>query len=195
MIASDDLPRLKWAISAVVVAVALVAAAFWHLDRQRREALAELDRTQRAYRSAHARYVNAQRDENQVRHLIARFEAFRGRGLVGPEARLDWVERVRRARETSGLQRLEFELRPRRPLRTSDARYRLTASTMSLHGSLPHEGHLLAFLERIFEESTALTRVRRCTLDRLAATTQEDKLDFACEIDWITVEPPQERTP
>ena len=38
MIASDDLPRLKWAISAVVVAVALVAAAFWHLDRQRTRA-------------------------------------------------------------------------------------------------------------------------------------------------------------
>ena len=188
MIASDDLPRLKWAISAVVVAVALVAAACWHLDRQRKEALGELDRAQRAYRNAHARYVNAQRDENQLRHVIARFDALRERGVVGPEARLDWVERVRRARESAGLERLEFEVRPRRPLRASDARYRLTASTMSVLGELPHEGHLLNFLDQVFTETSALPRVRRCRVSRLPEGPDGSKLAFECEIDWVTVQ-------
>ncbi|MCB1928253.1 MAG: hypothetical protein KDH17_09485 [Rhodocyclaceae bacterium] len=188
MIASDDLPRLKWAISAIVIAIALVAAAFWHLDRQRKEALGELDRAQRAYRNAHARYVNAQRDEDQLRHVIARFEALRGRGVVGPEARLEWVERVRRARESAGLERLDFEVRPRRPLRASDASYRLTASTMRILGDLPHEGHLLAFLDRIFDETSALPRLRRCALSRLAEGGDGGSIGFDCEIDWITVQ-------
>ncbi|MCB1908380.1 MAG: hypothetical protein KDH15_13505 [Rhodocyclaceae bacterium] len=192
MIASDDLPRLKWAISAVVVAAATVAAAWWHLEDQRKQVRSELDLAQRAYRSAHARYVDAQRDEDQIRRVIAHFEDFRGRGVVGPEARLEWVERVRRAREFAALPQLEFEIRPRRPLRSSDARYRLTASTMSVLGELPHEGRLLDFLEQVCEETSALTRVRRCRLARMAAEGNGGHLGFECEIDWITVQPDEE---
>ncbi len=195
MISAADLPRLKWPIGAVVLALVSAAAALWHVDRQRLTALQALGGAQRAYRDAHARYIDAQRDEDLLWRVVDRFARLQASGVVGPEARLDWVERVRRAREQAGLPRLDFELRPRRPLNSGGGAQVMTASTMSVHSEMVHEGRLLDFLQRLREEPTALTRVRRCVIERRDRIEDKPMLGFECEIDWITVQSTEQPSP
>lgn len=189
MITGADLPRLKWAFASVALSIGLASAAVWTMDMHRVERLRALGDAQRAYRDAHSRYINAQRDEDLLRDTVARFDALKARGIAGDERRLEWIERVRSARERAGMSELDFELRPRRPLRAKpqDGVFQLTASTMSLSGDLRHEGHLLEFLDAVLEESSALPRVRRCMLERQHGDAAASTLSAICEIDWITI--------
>lgn len=189
MITAADLPRLQWAIASIALALVLAGGAIWVADKHRGERLHGLDDAQRSYREAHGRYINAQRDEDLLRDVVARFDALRARGVAGEERRLEWIERVRAARERAGMAELDFELRPRRPLLASprDGALQLTASTMSLRSELRHEGHLLEFLDAVLTESSALPRVRRCSVERQHGPAGSDPLGVSCEIDWITV--------
>jgi len=195
MISATDIPRLKWPIGAVVLALLLVGAILWYMDQQRQVALRGLGSAQRSYRDAHARYIDAQRDEDLLWRVVNRYAGLQARGVVGPEARLDWVERVREARAQAGLPQLDFELRPRRPLTAGGTVPVMTASTMSVSSEMAHEGRLLEFLDLLRAEPTALTRVRRCRIDRRAQPDTAATLDFECEIDWITIQTAERPAP
>lgn len=192
MIAATDLRRLRWPLATVAIAVLAFGVLVWQLDRHRADATRIQQEAQTAYREAHRRYVEAQSNEAQLRATIRRFQDLRARGVVGDEARLRWIERVRSAREEAGLPQVDYELRPRRSLAVALATpgYELTASTMKIHSRLRHEGRLLDFLNHLAAEPSAHLSVRQCDLTPLAQPLAgPDTLDFECELDWITIAP------
>lgn len=190
MIAARDLPRLRGASASIAVAVVMAGTAVWQVNAHRAQARQELMSAQDRYRAARSRYLNAQRDENLVRVTIDRFHLLEKSGMVGEEARLDWIERLRAAREAAQLPQLSFELRPRRELgaASAGAKLTLTGSTMAVAGRLPHEGRLLDFISALSAEPTALMQVRRCSVVRPDGPPgKPDTLGFNCELEWITV--------
>ena len=194
MITADDLPRLKWSIAALVASLIAAAGALWHLDQELGRASYDRDDAERRYREARKTYLTARRDESRMRETIDRFRTLERAGMVGEEARLDWIEHLARARQAAGLRRLEYELRPRRKLAEAAAApsHQLTASTMKITSRLAHAGRALAFLDELSTEPTALMRVQTCKLSRPTATEAEaDQLALDCELDWVTVNPPE----
>ncbi len=188
MIGPTDLPRLKWPLLAVALAISVAGGLVWLVDTQRSQELSALADAQRAYREAHARYIGAQRDEDLLRDVLGRFSMLELRGQVGDERRLDWVERIRNARTSAGLAQLDFELRPRRPLGQADGGpLEMTASTLHLSTSVRHGGKLLRFLDTILEERSATPRIDRCSMKRRAGEGSENALEVACNLDWITI--------
>lgn len=185
---SADLARLKGPVALLLASLLLVGATLWKLEQSLEAERREQNDAERAYREAHRRYVDARRDEAFSRETIERFRALQSLGVVGDEARLDWVERLKAARESAQLQRLDFELRPRRRLAASPGdSFALTASTMRIHSNLMHEGRLLDFLDQLAAEPSALMHVRSCEIDRLDRSVAAPGLEFDCEIDWITI--------
>lgn len=188
MITMADLKRLRLAILALAASLSVVIAGWAHLERELADAHAARQQADRSYRDAHRNYVAARQDEGLMRDTIARFKALEARGVVGEEARLDWVEHVNAARQSARLQRLDFELRPRRRIGAQGGGgFMLTASTMQVRSQPAHAGRLLDFLDALSPERTALTRVRSCEIGYPPPADVRELLEFDCEIDWITV--------
>jgi hypothetical protein len=184
-----DLARLRWPL---LTALALTLAGgylVWLAEAHHQARRAELARTQETYRRGHDRLRQAEADEAEIRRTIGRFRALEARGAVGPEQRLEWIERLRLARERLGLPALDYELRPRRPLEPGGGAggYRLTASPMRLTAALLHEEDLLRLLAELRAEPSAILRPLGCRLAR----GPEAGLAADCELEWVTVEPPR----
>ena len=195
----NDLSRLRWPLLACVVLAAAGTQLVWLAETGFQSRREELRRAEENYRRGHGRLQQAERDEAQIRETIGRFRALEARGVVGQEQRLEWVERLRAAREHLRLPALEYELRPRRALEgaalpassaASAAGYRLSASAMRLRTELVQEEDLLRLLAELRAEPSAIVRPVWCRMSRPTGAAQV--LTAECELEWITVEPGRE---
>lgn len=191
-----DLLRLRWPVLSAVVLAAAGAQLVWLAEVGHQRRREDLRRVEEEYRRGHDRLLQAERDEGQIRETIGRFRALEARGVVGPEQRLEWIERLRAARERLALPALDYELRPRRPLvpaganaerggADTDTGYRLTASTMHVKAGLVHEEDLLRLLDALGAEPSAIVRPAWCRITQAGGAG----LSAECELEWITVAP------
>lgn len=185
-----DLLRLRGALLAALVLILAGGQLVWMAESRHQAGQSTLARAEEAYRQGHGRLLQAERDEAALRSTIERFHALERRGVVGPEQRLEWVERLGAIQARLRLPALDYELRPRRPLEpgagaTGD--YRLGASTMLLRASLVHEEDLLGLLADLHDEPSAIVRPTRCHLTRPAAGGEGLKAE--CEVELVTVAP------
>ncbi|MBL8439010.1 MAG: hypothetical protein JNM61_12490 [Zoogloeaceae bacterium] len=184
----DDLLRLRWPIIAAVVMALAGGYLVWlaQIRHEAREAL--LARLASEYRRTHGRLLQAQGEEAQIREAIGRFRRLEDRGVVGPEHRLDWVERLAAVRQRLNLPALEYELRPRQPLdpAAASARLRVTRSAMEVSATVLHEEDLLGLLAGLQAEPSAIVRPTECRLAR--PTSGQGGLSAHCALDWITLE-------
>lgn len=165
-------------------ATALTAAFTYLAERETAFRRAEAERS-----SISTRLSRSQQDEPEIRRALERFDALRNQGVVGPERRLEWAERISLIRNTHKIPAIEFELAPQRKLPTSFSDISLRASTMTLRARLLHEGDLLRILEDLRQQGSAEVLPRRCVLERGtdSETTLPLALSAVCELDWITV--------
>lgn len=185
-----DLSRLRWPFAAALVLAAAGAQVVWLAEAGHLARREELRRIEENYRRGHARLLQAERDEAQLRETIGRFRGLEASGVVGQEQRLEWIEHLRAIRERLHLPALDYELRPRRPLDDPGVRsagYRLSASVMRLRAQLVHEEDLLRLLAELRSESSAIVRPLWCHLAR--SPSGAPGLAAECELEWITVEP------
>lgn len=185
-----DLLRLRWALLAAVVMILAGVQLVWWAQGKHETSRTTLRQVEEAYRRGHARLQQAERDEAQIRDTIGRFRSLEGRGVVGPEQRLEWIERLRAIRDRLRLPALDYELRPRRPLEAGNGpaeAYQLSASTLWLRATLVHEEDLLRLLADLRGEPSAIVRPTQCRMTRPA--TASAGLLAECELELLTVTP------
>lgn len=187
-----QLSRLRWPLLTSLVLAAAGAWLVWTAKDAYQVQRQALRREEEAFRQGRDRLQRAEREEAEIRETIGRFRALEARGVVGPEQRLEWIERLRTARERLQLPALDYELRPRRALEGGPAPapatgYRLATSTMRLRAELVQEEDLLRLLDDLRAEPSAIVRPMWCRVAR--SETGGRGLAAECEVDWITVEP------
>ncbi len=168
----------------------LSAALLWFAhDALRREYAARVSATQEA-REAADRYRHTAADESIIRDTIARFHTLRLRGIIGPEQRLDWADRLRSIRDQHHFAQLDFELSPQRivgPLSTPGD-YQLGTSRMQLRAGLLHEGDFFDLMTELRQPGNAIVAPRRCTLTPSAErAAQGINLRAECTLEWLTI--------
>jgi len=139
-----------------------------------------------------ARLSQAQTEEITIRPSLAHFNALQKRGVIGPEHRLEWAERmsqIRRARKPM----LDYEMAPQTLLEKTSAGLSLHASRMIIKAHLLHEGDLLRLIDELHAIDSAIVLPRRCTIERQDPGAPNPSLFASCELDWITLTLDQER--
>lgn len=187
-----DLVRLRTPLIVLFLCLLLALAAGWHAYVQEESATAQARSANASFREARNRYEAARRDEALMRLTIKRFRVLEAQHMIGAEERLGWIERLRAARESTGLAQLSYELRPRQPILRPDehGRYKLTSSRMLINADALHGQSLVDFLDRLALESSALMMIRSCDIKRHDDAGMVDAkaaLDVRCELDWVTV--------
>lgn len=153
----------------------------------RQEAHLRLGTATRAAQTAQHQLRQAQEDEGTTRETIARFQALQAQGLVGPEQRLEWIERLKGLQQRLALPTLDYEIRPRQLAPGADP-LRLARSTMLLRVEVLHEEDFLAMLADLAQEPTALVYPQRCRLHPSEVRTGRiPYLTAECELEWLTL--------
>lgn len=138
-----------------------------------------------------ARLAAANADEAAIRGRIERFRDLEARGVVGPERRVDWIERIEEVRRARRLLDVRYEFSPQTALDKgvddiSTSGYRFMSSTMQLHMQLLHEEDLFVFLSDLAATVPALLRTRDCVVERTGSAP--GRLRAQCILDWITLQ-------
>lgn len=193
------LRHIRWALAAMLLMLAAGAAAVYYANQFHASAIASQASASAARRGAQGKLARARDEEQELRATTARFQELAQRGVIGDERRLDWVEQIRRIRETRKLFDLQYEIAPQQPLDAAAGPYPFMASPMRLTMQLLHEEDLLGFLDDLTAQAPAYLRTRRCAVDRLpppAAPPAEatPQLRAECELDWITIRKPPANT-
>lgn len=187
------LKSLRWNLALLLLAVLLAAAAIaasLHFGRQFKQAHQHA-LAQRA--ETRAKLARVHDDEREIRAKINRYQELIRQGRIAPETRLEWVETLRRIKESRRLLDLDYEISPQRPLdekARSTGGYDFLASPMKLAMPLLHENDLLGLLADLSAQVHALVSVKSCRIERSLADPQHPgaTLQAHCEIDWITLQ-------
>jgi len=127
-----------------------------------------------------------------------RYRALVARGHIGPERRLDWMERIAEVQQARRLFDFRYEFAPQQALGETPqgnitGGFQFVSSTMKLQMQMLHEDDLLGFLDDLAHTVPALLQARECRIGRFmqgatAATGPAPRLTADCSIDWITLQ-------
>ncbi|MGC4404900.1 hypothetical protein [Methyloversatilis sp. MC4-4] len=196
MMRLNDLRRAG-ASALLALAMALAgAAAVWASTRLAGDVRQAHERALAARTEAQRALAGARAEEAEIAAKIDRFRHLVERGAVGTEQRLAWVELIRDARARHHLGAVDYEFSPQRPLdpliAPADAdQLEAAGSTLRIRMPLLHEGQLIALLDDLAFNASAVVRVRECSVTRAGVASDAEQLVADCLLDWITFRPRQ----
>jgi len=191
--ASKTLKRIRWNLLFIVTTILIGAAMLYYsrivlLDAQKNHKQATTKRAE-----VQGKLANARNEEQELLEKFSRYEGIVKNGYIGSERRLDWIEQIRKIKNTRKLIDVVYELEPQTVLDGTNASgFDFMVSNMRLQMQLLHEEDLLNFLADLRDGVRAYTSVKSCNVMRQTRTGSSVQLAADCSIDWVTL---RERSP
>ena len=159
---------------------------------------ARLDESGHQLREFRGRFRFIDDEERLIEDLLPRFRALEAHGVIGSEARLDWVETLRAASRRLALPELRYALstQERLPadLSAGPIAFGVYRSLMELHLGLLHEDDLLRLLNLMERESQGLFSASSCQIRRAGTHFVElpsaVNLRAVCVLEWFSLREP-----
>ena len=195
---NEDLLMIKWQITFFIICTAIAAGIFWGADALDSQASRNLSIAQGELYSASSAVDLIEEEEATIVEYIDRYQEISEEGVIEPEDRLVFLEKVANLRaqfdlfpialnieEQLGV-RLQYDPAETEPGGPVD----LKTSTVSIRLSLLHEEDLTRFLGNLLN-SGGLYQTRECEISSLNQATQNflflaQHLTASCEILWYT---------
>ncbi|MBU1222540.1 MAG: hypothetical protein KKA22_05220 [Gammaproteobacteria bacterium] len=187
-------PVLKLSLILVLAALLLAGVGVLWSRQQALDAQAARLQQQAALNAAQQQLDRSRQQQRLIDTHLADYQALAGRGFVGAEDRLAWIEAVQLASREVGLAGLEYRLTPRAASGPELAQgLPLGQTAMFLTMPLLVETDLPRFLAALKTRAPGVYRVHGCRLSRLGGTSFEavnlPRLQAECELLWFTVAP------
>ena len=190
-----EFKKIRWDLLLFFAALGIGTAAVVFLHQYGQNAERDLQRAQAERLDVRNKLARVKDEEKEIREKIAKYQSMATQGLIGPEHRLDWVEKVRQFKQGRKLVELQYELSPQHLLdkaivASDGAGFDVMASPMKPEVQMLHEEDLLNFLADVRQGAQAYVRPRQCSIERLPIATREASnaalLKAECQLDWIT---------
>ena len=191
---------LKLSLILVLIALLLAGIGVLWSRQQALDAQAARLQQQSALNAAQQQLDRSRQQQRLIDTHLVNYQALAGRGFVGAEDRLAWIEAVQLANREIGLAGLEYRLTPRIASDPELAQgLPLGQTAMFLTLPLLVETDLPRFLAALKARAPGIYRVQGCRLSRLGSASFEavnqPRLQAECELLWFTVAPPHRGTP
>lgn len=186
---------LKWPLLLLLISViasgAMLGAAFLYLESEKKVN----DSSQRMMGDARSRMSNANRELDDLKSSIDKFNSLKKRGAFSPENRLAWIEYMLQLQKAHNISSLEFELGARKkPVLQGNKSFTavdIFASPLSLKFKSLHEGEAFSFLGAVNQAQGGVFPLESCLMSRigpLALTDAQPRLEVDCKAYWVTLE-------
>ena len=155
-------------------------------------------------RDARTRFQRSGDERELIVRFMGPYQELSGRGLIGPERRINWLEALRTSNQQAQLFGAEYQIGSQQPYAYAQdfnaPKLGMAQSVMKLTLRLAHEGELMRFLRVLEAQNVGKFEINQCVLERSAATSVSTRvqpnLSAECELAWITINPePVERRP
>lgn len=188
----DDFPLIRMAlivlVASLLASAALVGASRAFQTRQRDD----MAQAQAQRNDADNKLRQAKIDKQEIQEYQSRYLRLRGRGFVGEEKRLDWMEQIKSIRESRKLLPITYEISAQQVFQVdpevSIGDLELRGSKIKFQMDLLHEGYLLNFLDDL--SGKGFYTVQECTVKRVGAepvNSQSPRLTAECALYWLTL--------
>jgi hypothetical protein len=151
---------------------------------------------QRALDEARLRYQRSGEERDLLTRYAPEYVALVGYGFIGAEQRVNWIDSLRIANETTGLFGVQYQIGAQTPYRLPELpEAALAQSPMTIDLRLLHEGDLMRFLRALAASRAGVFTLNECTLERLGAEPlgrAQPNLRADCELSWISAPRPAE---
>jgi hypothetical protein len=186
-----DIAALR--LPVLVLGLSIFLAAAWVIGtRQYHNVLkTELDGVTRSLNAAKAQLANAR---DQDTHFTANAQTYKrlvGKGLFGPERRLEWIDKVGELREHHQLFGIDYDISAQRRFDVPGAPSNAMASKVELKIDALHEGDVFALLKDLVAEAPGVFMLESCSLKRLETAEPQvlkPNVGAVCVLQWITLE-------
>lgn len=181
---------------ALVISVALFAGGqyIWQQASEAHET------QKRSLNSVRDQYQALDDERRLIEDYLPKFEELEGKGIIGKEHRLNWVEALREGAARAKLPELRYQIyeqeeyTPEFPVETGA--FKLYASDMRLEIGLLHEGDLPALLRVLKRQAHGVYSIRDCKVTRSGNELKKDpkatNLRATCDLTWFTIREPSE---
>lgn len=194
---AKDFKRLQWSIAFLVLMTLIGGGSLWSTFMLQKATEKNSKQATAASLEIQGKLARARDEEQELRDKIGRYQALVGRGLIGEEKRLDWVETIARIKTARRLSKVDYEFAPQRladssilPGGASAGSYEIVSSQMKLRLNMLHEGELLGFLAELRGAVQAMVQVRSCVIEPItdrAIRGNNAQLKADCTLEWITL--------
>lgn len=147
---------------------------------------------------AKRRYQDSDIEKAMISQYLPEYKALQTRGFIGPENRLKWIDALRTVDRGLGNFGVQYQLSPqgtyKGPLSDEPVAARLRESSMEIRFGVVHEGHFLAFVAALEAQQPGIYSLRSCSLEpahRDKPQPRARNLNANCQIDWVTMQPPE----
>lgn len=186
-----DRRQLYFSGTLTVILIAIGAGLVWWSTQETKKAQASVLQAERRANDIRNRLRQINTEEQEIRNKSALYRQLEQRKIVGAEQRLDWIELIDSIREQHRLFEIDYEVSQQKQEGTPVGDFRLSASDMSFHLPLLHEGDLLNFIEDLQQRAPALIHVKQCEISRSTGKAErqagEPNLDAHCQLRWNTI--------
>ena len=193
----DDFRRIGLGLAAAVAMAAAGGALVFATLQLQVGARKDQAAAQAKRQEIQGRLARARDEELEIKSKITRYNELSGRGILGEEMRLDWVEQIRAIKTARKLYDIQYEIAPQEAIGAAilpgaSGNFEFLSSAMQMKMKLLHEEDLLNFLADLRSTAQAYLRVRRCDVERLPKAGGDSpgvppQLAADCSIDWITI--------
>jgi len=174
--------------------LACAVAAYTHMRWQ--QSVRSIDAARTSLTALRERELALDAEQARYGRLEDALARLREHGFVTDRARVRWIDAVRAAEQTSGLEGVEYQAIGERAVNFAPADDAvgtgLTEYLVRLQAPVLHEGHLLDFLDALRAGPAGILRLHACTLERPrtgSAAAQSTHLQASCDVGWVTAAP------
>lgn len=183
-------------LAAIGVSIGLVATTKSVLDAARQQ----LQRQQSVLHAERQRVNKADDEKKAIQRYRDAYVRLQRQGFIGEEQRINWIDALRNANFALKLFGIDYSIGAQIPYAepvSLPAAVQLRESPMRLGLKLLHEEDLLRVFDYLAAQHVGVFHPRSCSLTRIEAAAKPSitaNLEATCEIAWITVQPPQQRS-
>jgi len=194
----NDLKPLRRPAAALVASVIFSVLLINYVDGKS-SVVAERVRMARVNANeAKRRYQDSDVEKAMISQYLPEYRDLQTRGFIGSENRLKWIDALRTADRQLGEFGVQYELSAQGayegPLSSEPIAAHLRQSTMDIRFGVVHEGHFLAFVDALETERAGTYSLRACSLEPVHGDKPQPRtrnLSASCQIDWVTMQPPE----
>lgn len=186
----DDLSHLQvpLVIAALLLAVGggTVAAMFKWTDRAKQNNV----QAHQTLDEAAGRLARATEEEKEIRLNILQYRSLAGKGIIGEESRLDWIERLAEIKAARKLFDIHYDISEQQRLDNAASGAEIMVSKMTLTLPLLHEEDLFNLLDDLRATPRGYFQVKSCSIARGMPTEHHalaPTLSANCELDFYTI--------
>ncbi len=145
---------------------------------------------QRALDEARARYQRSGEERDLLGRYAPEYIALAEHGFIGTEQRVNWIDNLRIANETTRLFGVQYQIGAQTPYNLPELpQAMLVQSPMTIDLRLLHEGDLMRFLRTLASGRAGVFTLNECTLERIGSEPSaraQPNLRADCELSWIS---------